>query len=66
MGILIVLILSHLRIINSISKKVVSLSFKYSGIFAFLFFLLTFQIGTMFDSSREILKFILTEIHNLV
>lgn len=65
-GILMVLILSFQGICNRISTKVVELSFKYPGIFALLFFLLTFQIGTLFNSSRHIMKFLLTDILHLV
>ena len=54
-------------IINSLhnisaNTKVVELSFKYPGIFVLLFFLLTFQIGTLFNASRHIMKFLLTDI----
>lgn len=57
-GIIITLILSLDRISRPISQKILQFSLKYSGIFYVLFFWLTFQIGTMFDSGRYIGNFL--------
>jgi undecaprenyl-diphosphatase len=66
LGTLIALIFSYKRICDPINLKVISFSDKHSGIFYLLFFWLTFQIGTMFNSSRGILHYLMTEMHHLI
>jgi undecaprenyl-diphosphatase len=57
-GILIPLVYSFNSISAVINKKIMDFSVKYTGVFFLLFFLLSFQIGTMFDSSREIAHYL--------
>lgn len=59
-GILITLIISNISITDKISQRILNFSSKYSGIFYVLFFWLSFQIGTMFDSSRAIEHYLVT------
>lgn len=65
-GILIPLIYSRINISNLISDKTLSFSLKYKGIFFLLFFWLSFQIGTMFDSSREIAHYFAVILHHFI
>lgn len=53
-------------IINKEIKHNVFLFYsKFPGLFYLLFFLLTYQIGTMFDSSRELMHFLCSDILQL-
>ena len=57
---IIIMLLFTIPFINKILKdKTFLFHSKYPGIFYALFFLLTYQIGTMFDSCRELAHFIL-------
>ncbi|MEO7087466.1 MAG: phosphatase PAP2 family protein [Bacteroidia bacterium] len=60
LGVVITLIISNIRITDQISQRILNFSTKYSEIFYVLFFWLSFQIGTMFDSSRAIEHYLLT------
>jgi len=64
-GILITLIYSHISIKNQINQRVLKFSTNYSGIFYVLFFLLNFEIATMFKSSRDILHYAATCIFHI-
>jgi len=57
-GISITLIYSFIKISDDISSRVMQFSIRYKGLFYLLFFWLSFQIGTMFDSSRMIAHYI--------
>jgi len=57
-GVLITLLLSINTISMPVSEKVLNFSSKYSAIFYLLFFWLSFQISTMFNSSRLIVHFL--------
>ncbi len=61
-GILVTLIYSQLKISNQINQKVLNFSTKYPGIFYVLFFWLSYQIGTMFISIRDMLHYVVTTI----
>jgi undecaprenyl-diphosphatase len=58
-GILITLLLSDNRIWHPASQKVLKFSNEYSGLFYVLFFLISFQISTLFQSLRSIVHFLL-------
>jgi undecaprenyl-diphosphatase len=59
-GILITLLYSKIWISDVINERVLKFSTNYTGLFYVLFFLLTYQIGTMFDSLRDIQHYLLT------
>ena len=59
-GIFITLLYSKIRISNVISERVLNFSRNYTGLFYVLFFWLTYQIGTMFDSVRDLQHYLLT------
>jgi undecaprenyl-diphosphatase len=61
-GILITLIYSHLKIAAQINQKILNFSTKYPGIFYVMFFWLSYQIGTMFISIRDMQHYIVTTI----
>jgi undecaprenyl-diphosphatase len=64
-GVLITLIFNNIRITDQVDTTVIKFSNKYSGIFYLLFFWLSFQIGTMFNSSRDIVNHIISFVHNV-
>lgn len=58
-GVIITLLLSSTRLWRPVSQKVLDFSLKYSGLFYVLFFLISFQISTLFQSGRSIIHFLL-------
>jgi undecaprenyl-diphosphatase len=58
-GIVITLLLSNNRLWHPITQKILNFSVGYSGIFYVLFFLISFQISTLFQSLRSIVHFLL-------
>ena len=58
-GIVITLLLSNKRIWYPVSQRVLKFSVEYSGLFYMMFFLISFQISTLFQSARSIIHFIL-------
>lgn len=65
-GIFITLLYSKSKISNQISEKVLNFSINNSGIFYVLFFWLTYQIGTMFDSLRAMQHYLITIVQNFL
>jgi len=65
-GTLTTLFYFNIKISQDISKRVLKFSSNYPGLFYLLFFWLAFQIGTMFDSSREIGHFLINVARNLI
>ncbi len=57
-GILIVCLTNMRYIRTQLGGKALSYSHTHPGIFYFIFFMLSFQIGTLFDSSRAVIHFI--------
>lgn len=66
LGTLIALLFSYKKICDPITLRVIFFSDKHSGVFYLLFFWLTFQIGTMFNSSRDILHYLMSEMGHFV
>lgn len=64
-GVVITWGLANIKFCNQISTKAIKFSSKYGGIFYLLFFWLSFQIGTMFDSSRDIGNHIISFIQDI-
>ncbi len=62
-GIFITLVLSSDRISRSFLKIIFKFSDKFPGLFYALFFILSFEIGSMFNTSQSILAFIKALIH---
>lgn len=64
-GILITLIFSNKKISDSVTTKAMEFSSSHSGTFYLLFFWLSFEIGTMFNSFRDIESHLITFIYNI-
>lgn len=58
-GIFITLLISSLKIMRIFSKKTIILSNKFPGIFYACFFILSYQIATLFDDSRAFITFLI-------
>lgn len=59
MGIIITLIISGLEITKRFSRKVVLFSEKFPGIYYALFFILSYQMATLFNDSRKLISSII-------
>ena len=57
-GIVLTLALASPGIWRSLTSKVMLISFKYSSLFYLLFFLISFEIASMFDSLRSIIHLV--------
>ena len=58
-GILITLTIYNLKIIKILSKRLIILSNKFPGLFYALLFILSYQIATLFDDSRNLIQSII-------
>ena len=61
-GIIITLIISELNITRVLSKKVLIFSEKFPGIYYSLFFILSYQIATLFSDTRLLIRELITGI----
>jgi undecaprenyl-diphosphatase len=59
-GILITCIISCQKTIQLLSKKTLALSIKFPGVFYACFFILSYQIASMFEQTRAIASFLIT------
>jgi undecaprenyl-diphosphatase len=57
-GIFISWLISRLKTTKKLSKKIMKFANKYPGIFYVCFFLITYQIATLFEDSQAIIRFI--------
>jgi len=57
-GIFIMWAMFDLKILRRLSKKTITLSIKFPGIFYAFFFILSYQIAALFDDSRSLICFI--------
>lgn len=57
-GILTTLVLSSTKMWNPVTEKILQISNKYTGAFYVFFFLISFEISTLFDSLRSIVHFL--------
>lgn len=57
-GVVTALILASPKMWHPVTSKVLQMSNKYTGLFYAFFFLISFEIGTMFESLRSIVHFL--------
>ena len=55
-GIFLICVISVLKISRRLEKRTIVLSIKYPGIFYAFLFILSYQIATLFDDSRDLVK----------
>jgi len=55
-GIFLIWVISFLKISRRLEKKTIALSIKYPGIFYACLFILSYQIATLFDDSRDLVE----------